>query len=58
MYGQQPMYGQATTSFFISLPVSPMIVMQGNKIKNAKIFKKGLDAIIVNSNKQSLEIVL
>ena len=58
MYGQQPMYGQVTASFSISLPVSPMIVKQGNKLKTAKIFKKFPDLIIINSNKQSLEIVL
>ena len=55
MYGQQPMYGQATTSFSISLPVSPMIVKQGTKLKTVK---KCPDLIIINSNKQSLEIVL
>ena len=42
MYGQQPMYGQATTSFSISLPISPMIVKQGNELKTAKIFKNVL----------------
>ena len=42
MYGQQPMYDQATTSFSISLPVSPMIVKQGKKLESAKILKNVL----------------
>ncbi len=36
------MYGQATTSFSIRLPVSPMIMKQGNKLKTAKIFNNVL----------------